>query len=263
MIATSAARADDASVPPAQPPNLVKQAAAPISNILQLRLQDSYLPEFTGARGQGNALTAAITMPLPAYRLLPLPQLSLLTMPAAVTTPSGATGFGDVRFLDIAVLDPGRTILFGIGPTFVFPTASEASTGQGKWQSGPAAAIAFTPERWLVGALAQNPISFAGEADRKRTNALFLQPFVTYQLGSGWFVRSQPQMVFDWQSGRQVLPVDLGVGRVFRVGRQQMSAFVEPFWNTSTNGPTPTYGFTFGLALLYPNFWRVPGAHPE
>src|SRR2546426_9126297 len=37
---------------------------------------------------------------------------------------------------------------------------------------------AFTPERWLIGLLAQNPISFAGDRERNETNALFLQPFV-------------------------------------------------------------------------------------
>jgi len=116
--------------------------------------------------------------------------------------------------------------------------------------------VAFTPERWLIGLLAQNPISFAGDRERNETNALFLQPFVTYQLGRGWFVRSQPQMVFNWKTGNQVLPVDLGVGRVFEVGRQYVSSFVEPFWNASADGPTPAYGFTFGVSLLYPNFWQ-------
>ena len=106
-IAVSGAPADDGnSVRPAES-NLVKQANAPISSILQIRVQDSYAPHFTGLHGQGNTVTMAVTMPLPAYRLLPLPQLSLLSIPAAITPPGGSTGFGDLRFLDIAVLDAG------------------------------------------------------------------------------------------------------------------------------------------------------------
>jgi len=255
-IAVSGAPADDGnSVRPAES-NLVKQANAPISSILQIRVQDSYAPHFTGLHGQGNTVTMAVTMPLPAYRLLPLPQLSLLTIPTAITPPGGSTGFGDLRLLDIAVLDAGHKIIWGVGPTLVFPTASERTTGQGKWQAGPAAAIAFAPAGWLVGILAQNPISFAGDTDRKDANALFLQPFATYQLGRGWFVRSQPQMVFDWQTGKQVLPLDFGSGRVFKIGRQHVSCFVEPFWNVSTNGSTPRYGVNFGVSLLYPDFWQ-------
>src|SRR5206468_1368441 len=180
-----------ASTPPE--PNLVKQANAPISSILQLRLQNTWVPEFDGVKGQGNTFVLGLTMPLPEYRLLPFPQLSLLTIPAAVTLPDGksgfgSTGFGDLRLLDIAVLHARDDVIFGIGPSLVFPTASSAFTGQGKWQLGPAAALAFTPGGWLLGVLAQNPISFAGSTRRDSANALFLQPFVTYQLGQGWFV---------------------------------------------------------------------------
>ena len=256
VIAVCGARADDsAPIPPAES-NLVKQANAPISSILQIRVQDSYVPRFTDLHGQGNTVAMAMTMPLPAYRLLPLPQLSLLGIPTATTVPDGSTGFGDLRFLDIAVLDAGHKILWGVGPTLVFPTASERTTGQGKWQAGPAAAIAFAPAQWLVGILAQNPISFAGDTHRKDANALFLQPFATYQLGRGWFVRTQPQMVFDWETGEQLLPLAFGAGRVFKIGRQNVSCFVEPFWNASTNGPAPQYGVTFGVSLLYPDFWQ-------
>jgi len=255
LAATSRAWAGDAPAG-APPPDLVKQATAPISSILQLRLQDAFAPEFVGAHGRGNVVTAALTMPLPAYRLLPVRQLSLLSIPAAVTPPSGITGFGDLRFVDIAVLDAGHEVLWGVGPSLVFPSATEPGTGQGKWQAGPAAVVAIVPRRWLAGVLAQNPISFAGERTRRDVNQLVLQPFVTYQLSGGWFVRTQPQMIFNWKSGRQLLPVDLGVGRVFAIGRQQVSCFVEPFWNASTDGPAPRYGITFGLSFLYPDFWR-------
>ena len=258
VIGLSAARADDGNSIALSQSQLVKQANAPISSILQVRLQDTYVPEFTGLSGKGNTFSIALTMPLPKYRILPVPQLSLFTIPAAVTLPGGLTGFGDLRFLDIAVFQVGRNVIWGVGPTFIFPTASKRQTGQGKWQAGPAAAIAFTPEKWLLGVLIQNPISFAGDRDRKDANAMILQPFVTYQLGNGWFVRSQPQMFFNWKTGKQILPIDLGLGRVFRIGRQNVSCFVEPFWNISHDGPSPKYGIAFGVSLLYPDFWNRP-----
>jgi hypothetical protein len=47
-IAVSGARADDSNpISPAQP-NLVKAANAPISAVLQVRLEDAYAPKFVG-----------------------------------------------------------------------------------------------------------------------------------------------------------------------------------------------------------------------
>jgi|SRR6202522_1473636 len=258
-ITVSVARADSGTTPSISQSDLVNQANAPISSIFQVRLQDAYAPAFQGAlHGQGNLFSIAIGMPLPEYRLLPFPQLSLLTIPAAVTLPlplGSSTGFGDVRFVDLAILDAGHSLLFGVGPTFVFPTANEITTGQGKWQIGPAAALAFVPRNWLFGVLAQNPISFAGDPKFPAANALFLQPFITYQLGHGWFLRSEPQMIFDWETNKQQLPIDAGVGRVFKIGPQYVNAFVDPAWNVSADGPAPRYAITFGFSLLYPDFW--------
>ena len=253
------AQADGASS--ASRPDLVNQANAPISNLFQIRLQDSYAPAFQGGlHGQGNFFSISITMPLPQYRLLPLPQLSVLTIPTTVTVPlpgGAVTGFGDARFVDIAVIDAGHRILFGVGPSLIFPTATEPSSGQAKWQAGPAAAAAFTPEKWLIGVIAQNPISFAGDKDRPAANALYLQPFITYQLGHGWFARSEPLMIFDWETDKQLLPVNIGVGRVFKLGPQYVNCFVEPAWNIAHDGPAPEYAITFGFSLLYPNFWAA------
>jgi hypothetical protein len=265
VLRVGIARADSTSPPPPTQAELVNQANAPISSIFQIRLQDAYAPAFQGAlHGEGNLFSIQVGMPLPPFRLLPIPQLSLLTIPTAVTlplpTPFGTTtAFGDMRFVDLGVLDAGHNLLFAVGPTFVFPTASDMFTGQGKWQAGPAAAVAFVPRDWLFGVLAQNPISFAGDSNRPEANALFLQPFITYQLGHGWFLRSEPQMVFDWQTNKQQLPLDGGVGRVFKIGRQYVNAFVEPAWNVSSDGPAPRYAITFGFALLYPNFWGSLG----
>ncbi len=256
IAGVSGARADEGKPAGPDQPNIVKQASAPISSIMQIRLQDSYVPEFTGLDGNGNTFTLAVTMPFPKYRLLPFPQLSILTLPAAVTVPGKVTGLGDLRFVDIVILHSGDRFIWGVGPTLVFPTAGEPWTGQGKWQAGPAALAAFVPEKWLLGVLVQNPVSFAGDSVRKDANAMILQPFVTYQLGNGWFVRTQPQLFFNWKTGRQTLPIDLGVGRVFSIGRQLVSCFVQPFWNITKDVPSPKYGITAGVAFIYPEFWK-------
>src|SRR5258708_25100110 len=107
-IGETIAQADSGNSASPSQTDLVNQANAPISNIFQIRLQDTYAPAFQGQlRGQGNFFSIAIGMPLPAYRLLPTPQLSLLTIPAAATLPlplASFTAFGDIPFLDIPAI---------------------------------------------------------------------------------------------------------------------------------------------------------------
>ncbi len=237
-------------------PQLVNQANAPLSSIMQIRFRNNYIPRFVEKGGRGNIFSMDITMPLPAYRLLPLKHLTLLSAPIAVTSPKNPTGFGDLRFLDLAMLYESKRFLFGVGPTFVLPTATERTAGQGKWQMGPAAGFAFLAKRVMVGAIFQNPISFAGDRDRPYANAMLLQPFVTYQIGKGWFVRSQPQMVFDWRTEFKIIPIDLGVGRTFKIGRQDVNCYVQPYWNFVNHGHPPQYGINAGISLLFPNFWK-------
>ena len=255
VLMVAGACAGDASADADERATLIKQANAPISNLLQIRLQDSYAPTFQGADGQGNSFSIAAVIPVRRLNVFPTTQIALLTVPAAVTVPGGLTGFGDIRLLDLVVVAEYEDFVLGVGPTFVFPSASEPLTGQGKWQLGPAAGVAYTPKDFLVGVLAQNPISFAGDRDRPAANALSLQPFVTYQLGDGWFVRTEPQMVFDWETHKQLLPVNLGIGRVFKIGPQNVNCFIEPAWNIATDGPAPRYALTFGISLLYPHFY--------
>ena len=63
-------------------------------------------------------------------------------------------------------------------------------------------------------------------------------------------------MVFDWETRKQLLPINLGFGRVLNIAGQDLSLFVEPGWNISHDGPSPRYFVNFGLILLYPNFWE-------
>jgi hypothetical protein len=90
---------------------------------------------------------------------------------------------------------------------------------------------------------------------------MLLQPFVSYQIGKGWFVRSQPQLYFDWETKGRIYPIDLGVGKTFKIGPQLISCYIQPFWNICADGmKAPRNGVTVGVTFLYPNFWnRVSG----
>ena len=104
------------------------------------------------------------------------------------------------------------------------------------------------PEAWLFSVLAQNPISFAGDPNRADANALVLLPFVTYQFLNGWFVRSQPQMIFDWKTDRQLVPLDLGGDHVRCIAA--VSQRLARVLSASPQNTNP-------MPLIGPRIWRL------
>ena len=197
----------------------------PLTTLPQIFLKDTYSPANFGTHVQTNqAILRAIIPRVPRFSLFPFIQLirptfSLVTVPS----PRGGTRteLGDTQLFDLAVLPwPGgsTSLKFGLGPMFVFPTATSKSAGQGSWQAGPAIGGVYTGIPWLVmGFLLQNPISFAYTSpNRKPQNTLELQPVLLIHLWQGWYVRSaEATWVVGWRRhSPTTLPLSLGIGRV-------------------------------------------------
>ncbi len=74
--------------------------------------------------------------------LLVRPVFPLITSPtfdeSGVKTGS-ETGFGDMQVFSLYGPDKKGGVIWGIGLSFVFPTASSEYLGSGKFQMGPAA----------------------------------------------------------------------------------------------------------------------------
>ena len=124
----------------------------PLSTLPQVIVRDSYTPANYGPctpqacirNDETNQLIIRPLIPrIPPKSLLPFTQLVRPTF-TLVTVPSSRGGtrteFGDLPLFDLAVLPwpdwKATGILVGVGPTFVFPTATSKSAGQGAWQAG-------------------------------------------------------------------------------------------------------------------------------
>jgi hypothetical protein len=163
--------------------------------------------------------------------------ITQLSVPFVETTPlppgpggDRKTGFGDIQLA--SVLAPSQTSgwLGGIGPTFIFPTASDDALGQGKWQAGPVAVGGYLGSKWTAYAVAQQWWSFAGDDDRSRTNQLCLEYVLLRALPHRWQVGMQPSMTVDWTASRGnkvSFPVGLGVGKTVRIGNLPIQFWVE------------------------------------
>ncbi len=192
LLGTPAAAAD-VEAPKPSLAKLAQEFTDPLTTLPQIFTQNVYTPTNFGTDAPANRVIGRAIIPrVPESSLLPFvqlirPSVSLVTVPTG--TGSGTqTAFGDMQLFDLAVLPwPGREsgLLMGVGPVFVFPTATEKAAGQGAWQAGPAfGAIYKGIPPLIMGCLIQNPISFAYTSpDRQPVNTLLFQPIVALYLG--------------------------------------------------------------------------------
>ncbi|MGH8603465.1 MAG: transporter [Gammaproteobacteria bacterium] len=93
------------------------------------------------------------------------------------------SGLGDTTlsmFFSPRKHGPGG-LIWGIGPEFYIPTATDDLLGAEKWGIGPTALVLRQEHGWTYGALVNHVWSFAGEGSRQDISSTLLQPFLTYQ----------------------------------------------------------------------------------
>ncbi len=237
--------------------DLASQANDPSAPLKQLNFYNSYNPAYFGSQGEGNVLLIRPVLPAESRGWFP----ATITRPAipVVSLPNGRSGFGDLSFTSLffPFNGPPHTKI-GIGEALALPTASSSLLGQGKWQLGPAALVIYTGVKSLVvGALVQNPISFAGESRRRDVNAMALQPLIVKTFRGGFFVRTDPTLNFDWErGGAATIPVNLGFGKIITIGSRPVNAYIQPEWTvrrpTFPGSVVPKFTIRLSFTLLYP-----------
>ncbi|MGC1575237.1 MAG: transporter [Beijerinckiaceae bacterium] len=118
----------------------------------------------------------------------------ILSQPQLAPNDHREFGLGD--FNPSFFLSPARPgeggIIWGIGPTFLLPTATDKNLGNSRWGAGPSFVALTTEVPWVVGILANNIWSFAGTGNGADVNQMLLQPFVNYNFPHGWNLTSSP-----------------------------------------------------------------------
>jgi hypothetical protein len=264
------ARAQDATPDPSES-EIAAEFSDPLTTLPQVFLNNAYTPENYGTDAESNRFTARIIVPrVPESALLPFVQLIRPSF-SVVTAPTGKgeqtrTSFGDMQLFDLGVIpwpDRKKTgLLMGVGPIFIFPTATHREAGQGAWQVGPAfAAIYKGIPGLLLGTLVQNPISFATVArDRKSVNTLLVQPIVLAYIGKGFYLKSADSTwVRGWNQDQQtLLPISFGIGHVtVRKGWPPLNVFASGEYMAWRDDAPVAAEWTarVGLTVAFPD-WR-------
>jgi hypothetical protein len=146
------------------------------------------------------------------------------------------TGLGDTQLLVLAGPNVQTDWVWGLGSTFKFPTATEDTLGEDKYQAGPAGMIFNIGKPWIYGVLAQHWWSYAGDGDRD-TSRTDIQYTVRYSLPDAWSVGMGPTIAIDWEEweedsdNRYTVPVGLGVTKTIRWGKMPVKLRLETHYS--------------------------------
>jgi len=238
---------------------LKQKSLDPTSNLKQFQVQNRFIPNTFDAGGYANILNVRMLYPIPKSQAFPRRQVWRLTFPIR-TAPGGPTGLSDTRLLGLMIsekkdLGQGKWWRYGLGPVFVFPTATDEVLGSEKWQVGPTAGAILASEKWQAAIIIQNPISFAGASDRADVNRLIWQPILVYWLPKQWYlgIQGTPKTI-NWENdAAATIPLSARVGKVTKIGKRYINAFVEPEYTVvHDDGPTPEWSILLGFNFLFP-----------
>src|SRR5262249_5150193 len=266
VISTARATVAAEETPSERAARLAEAFSDPLTTVPQFFPNDAYTPAIFGTQPQANRLIARLLIPrVPRISLFP-DQLIRPTF-QLVTVPNGRgkgtrTEFGDIQLFDLGVLPwPSHEtgLYIGLGPLFVFPSATFRTAGQRAWQVGP---VFGAGDKGIPGllfaALLQNSGSLAHTSPQSQpVNTLFVQPIVLAYLGRGFYLKSgDSTWAVGWRHGNPTtLPLSFGVGHVLlRENWPVLNAYVSGEWMAyRQNAPVVAQtSVDFGFSVAFP-----------
>ena len=236
--------------------DLAKAAQNPVGDLISLPFQNNMNFDVGPADRTQNVLNIQPVWPIPLsknWNFITRTIVPVISQPAPGS--ERTNGLGDINFTGFfSPKQPGK-IIWGVGPTLVFPTATDDVTGTDKWSAGPSVVVLTMPGQWVIGALVSNVWSFSGDDERADVNSFLMQYFVNYNLPDGWYLTSAPIITANWEaeSGEQwTVPFGGGIGRVFRIGRQPINMQTQVFYNVETPTNGAKWQWRLQVQLLFP-----------
>jgi hypothetical protein len=142
--------------------------------------------------------------------------------------------------------------IWGAGPAFLLPTATDSLLGSEKWGAGPTAVLLKQQNGWTYGALANHLWSFAGHDNRPDVSATFLQPFVSYTTKKQTTFVLNSESTYDWENRQWTVPLNLMAAQLVKVGKLPLQFQVGGRYYAEKAANGPEWGLRAGVIFLFP-----------
>jgi hypothetical protein len=241
----------------AQDVDLAKKLANPISDLISVPIQSNY--DFGIGAGDGTKWTTNIQPVIPFgisedWNIISRTILPVIDQEGIAPAGSSLDEFGLGDTVQSFFFSPKQSSpIWGVGPVFLIPTATDSLLGTEKWGIGPTAVVLKQEGPWTYGALANHLWDFAGDDSRDPVNATFLQPFVAYITPTKTTFTLNTETTYDWQNDQWIVPINFIVSQLLKIGDQPVQAFVGARYYAEKPANGPEWGLRLGMTFLFPN----------
>jgi hypothetical protein len=249
--------AQDAAAPPQESDaqELAKKLANPVASLISVPFQNNSDWGIGEANGSKNVLNIQPVIPIsltPKWNLITRCIIPVVTQHDITGEGTNQTGLSDATLS--AFFSPKESkIIWGIGPAFLVPVATDDFLGTKKFGIGPTALVLRQANGWTYGALVNQLFSAAGDANRAEVNQLFIQPFLAYNWKSGAGVTLNAEMTQNWEGDTFTGFLNPVVSGVTRLGKQTISLAVGPRIPFAAPVQSkPAMGIRSVLTLVFP-----------
>lgn len=237
---------------------LLKAAQNPVADLISLPIE--YTANFKigphDRTGHSVSLQPVIPVSLSDdWLLVSRTILPINWQPRADQAGGNDFGIGDMAPSLFLVPKNVGSVIWGVGPAMLLPTASKSTLGTGKYSIGPSAVVLAQPGDWTLGAVLGHVWSVAGPSDRPSVNRTSFQYFIVRNLADNWYVSTGPTIVADWnaqRSDRWLIPVGAGIGRLVTIGDTPIDFSAAFYRNISRPDDAPAWRFNFQMTLMFP-----------
>jgi hypothetical protein len=237
---------------------LAKQLSNPVASLISVPIQSNWDFGF-GPDDEGWQYRANVQPVIPFALSAEWNLISRTILPVVfqkeIFPGSGEQfGLGDtVQSLFLSPAKPGRFgFIWGVGPAFLLPTATDELLGSDQWGAGPTFVALRQAGPWTAGILANHIWSFAGDGQRPDVSATFLQPFVTYTTRTATTFSVNTESTYDWRGNQWTVPINAGVSQVLRIRGQLVQVGLQGRWYAETRRGGPGWGIRLPIVLLFP-----------
>lgn len=248
-------------------PELSRSLENPLARILALPIGLDY-QDGGGAEGNGERFEFGIAPRIPFvinddWHLLSRTELAY-TFQEDRSAPGSQDGLTDLT--QTFFISPDRSLAWdlywGIGPTFVLPTASDG-LGSDKYSLGPTLGIYRQRDKWLFGFIATQLWSVAGSSQAPDVNVTQLQPLVSWTASTGTTLALSSEIVYDWERRHWNIPIELTVSQLTMIAGRPLKfgLGVQHFGLSGEGAPDWGVGFKITLPFNSPR-WRLGAPSP-